>query len=148
MLGRPWLTLLTDAFSRRILALYLTFDAPSYRSCMMVMRECVRRHARLPQIIVVDGGKEFQSAYFETLLARYECTKKTRPPRSLVSAPSVNGYSGTANTQFIHNLKGNTQVTRLVRQVTQSVNPKRQAVWPFEELQRRLTEYAYEVYDT
>jgi hypothetical protein len=50
-LGRPWLTLLTDAFSRRILAVYLTFDPPSYRSCMMVLRQCVRLHGRLPQII-------------------------------------------------------------------------------------------------
>jgi hypothetical protein len=32
--------------------------------------------------------------------------------------------------------------------VTQSVNPSGQAVWPFEELHQRLTEYAYEVYDT
>jgi hypothetical protein len=54
----------------------------------------------------------------------------------------------TANTQFIHNLKENTQITGLTRQVTQSVNPKGQAVWPFEELHRRLTEYAYGVYDT
>jgi putative transposase len=80
VLGRPWLTILTDAFSRRMMAFYLTFDAPSYRSCMMVLRECVYRHARLPQIIVVDGGREFESTYFETLLARYCCTKKTRPP--------------------------------------------------------------------
>jgi putative transposase len=79
-LGRPWMTVFTDAFSRRILAAYVTFDPPSYRSCMMVVRECVRRHARLPQIIVVDYGGEFESVYFETLLARYECTKKTRPP--------------------------------------------------------------------
>jgi hypothetical protein len=79
-LGRPWMTILTDAFSRRCLALYLTFDAPSYRSCMMILRDCVRRHSRLPQVIVLDGGPEFQSTYFETLLARYECTKKMRPP--------------------------------------------------------------------
>jgi putative transposase len=79
-LGRAWMTLMTDAFSRRILALYLSFDSPSYRSCMMILRDCVRRHARLPQIVVVDGGAEFESTYFETLLARYECTKKTRPP--------------------------------------------------------------------
>jgi transposase InsO family protein len=79
-LGRPWMTLLVDAFSRRILGMYLTFDPPSYRSCMMVLRDCVRRHARLPQVIVADGGREFESTYFETLLARYECTKKTRPP--------------------------------------------------------------------
>jgi len=52
-LGRPWATFLTDAFSRRLLAFALTFDPPSYRSCMMVLRECVRRHNRLPQILVV-----------------------------------------------------------------------------------------------
>jgi putative transposase len=148
VLGRPWLTLLTDAFSRRVLAFYMTFDAPSYRSCMMVLRECVRRHSRLPQIIVVDGGREFQSTYFETLLARYEITKKTRPPAQPRFGSVCERLFGTANTQFLHNLRGNTQVVVNVRQVTQSVNPKGQAVWPFEELQRRFAEYAYEVYDT
>jgi transposase InsO family protein len=70
--GKPWLTMLIDAFSRRILSLFLTYDPPSYRSCMMVLRECVRRHERLPQILVVDGGAEFRSVYLDTLLARYE----------------------------------------------------------------------------
>jgi putative transposase len=148
VLGRPWLTLLTDAFSRRVLAFYLTFDAPSYRSCMMVLRECVRRHSRLPQIIVVDGGREFQSTYFETLLARYEITKKTRPPAQPRFGSVCERLFGTANTQFLHNLRGNTQLVVNVRQVTKSVSPKGQAVWPFEELQRRFAEYAYEVYDT
>ena len=54
LLGRPWISFLTDAFSRRILALHLTFDPPSYRSCMMILRECVRRHSRLP----VGGGEK------------------------------------------------------------------------------------------
>ena len=36
-LGKPWVTFLTDAFSRRLLAVYLTFDPPSYRSCMMTL---------------------------------------------------------------------------------------------------------------
>src|SRR5581483_6081338 len=57
-LGRPWLTFMLDAYSRRILAFHLTFDPPSYRSCMAVIRECVRRLSRLPDTIVVDGGKE------------------------------------------------------------------------------------------
>jgi hypothetical protein len=79
VIGRPWVTFLSDAFSRRLLSIWLTFDPPSYRSCMMALRECVRRHGRLPQILVVDGGREFESVYFETLLARYECIRKTRP---------------------------------------------------------------------
>jgi hypothetical protein len=62
---------MVDAFSRRVLAFTLIYDPPSYRSCMLVLRDCVRRHQRLPQNVVVDGGVEFGSIYFETLLARY-----------------------------------------------------------------------------
>ena len=65
--GRPWATFLTDAFSRRELAVYLTFDEPSYRSCMMTLRECVRRFSRFPQILVVDGGREFEQGGFALL---------------------------------------------------------------------------------
>lgn len=147
-LGRPWLTLLTDAYSRRILAAYVTFDPPSYRSCMMILRQCVRLHGRLPQIIVVDGGAEFRSAYFDTLLARYECIKKTRPPAKARFGSVCERLFGTTNTQFIYNLRGNTQITRNVRQVTKSVNPKGMATWPLGNLYDRICEYAYEVYDT
>lgn len=147
VLGRPWLTIMTDAFSRRFPAFYLTFDAPSYRSCMMVMRECVYRHNRLPQIVVVDGGPEFGSTYFETLLARYQCTKKTRPPAKARFGSVCERLFGTTNTQFVHNLRGNTQITRHARQATKSVDPKGQAVWSLKELQEELARYFYEVYD-
>ena len=147
VLGRPWMTLLTDSFSRRMLALYLTFDPPSYRSCMMVMRECVRRFSRFPQILVTDGGREFESTYFETLLARYECTKKTRPPSKARFGSTCERLFGIANTQVIHNLRGNTQITRNVRQVTKAVDPKGLATWRLAELHEKLSEYFYEVYD-
>jgi transposase InsO family protein len=147
-LGRPWLTLLTDAYSRRILAIYVTFDPPSYRSCMMILRQCVKLHGRLPQIVVVDGGPEFSSTYFETLLARYECIKKTRPKAKARFGSVCERLFGTTNTQFIYNLRGNTQIIRNVRQVTKSVNPKGLATWPLGNLYERLCEYSYEVYDT
>ena len=147
-LGRPWLTLMTDAFSRRILSIYMTFDPPSYRSCMMVLRECVRRHSRFPQTIVVDGGREFQSVYFESLLARYECTKKCRPPAKARFGATCERLFGTTNKQLIHNLRGNTQLSRQVRQVTKGIDPESRAVWPLKELHQRFVEYAYEIYDT
>jgi transposase InsO family protein len=146
-LGRPWLSLLTDAFSRRVLAFYLSFDPPSYRACMMIIRECVRRHGRLPHAFVVDGGSEFGSIYFETLLARYECIKKTRPPAKARFGSVVERLFGTCNTQLIYNLQGNTQIMRNVRQVTKSVNPKQHAVWTLPNLNARLNEYLHDVYD-
>lgn len=147
-LGRPWATFLTDAFSRCLLAVYLTFEPPSYRACMMILRECVRRHGRLPQILVVDGGPEFASTYFETLLARYECTKKTRPGAQARFGSVCERLFGTTNTRFVHNLLGNTQLTRNVRQVTQAVDPKAHACWTLGRLSARLGEWAYQVYET
>jgi len=147
ILGRPWMTLMMDAFSRRALAVYVDFDEPSYRSCMMVLRECVRLHNRLPECLVVDGGPEFASTYFETLLARYECTKKTRPRSKARFGSVCERLFGTTNTQFIHNLLGNTQITRNVRQVTKSVNPKSHAVWTVTEFCDRLCHYLYNIYN-
>jgi putative transposase len=148
VLGRPWVSLLTDAFSWRILALHITFDPPSYRSCMMIVRECVRRHARLPQILVLDGGKEFEGSYFEALLARFEITKKSRPPAKARFGSTCERIFGTANKQFFHCLQGNTQLARNARQITKSVDPRNHALWPLKELHRALSEYAYEIYDT
>jgi len=146
--GRPWATFLTDAFSRRLLAIYLTFDEPSYRSCMMALRECVHRHNRLPELVVVDGGPEFESIYFETLLARYECSKASRPQAKPRFGSVIERLFGTANTTFIHNLAGNTQIMKNVRQVTKSVDPSRHAVWTLGELYLVLRCWAYEVYET
>lgn len=148
VLGRPWATFLVDAYSRSILAVYLTFDPPSYRSCMMVLRICVMRHSRLPQIIVTDNGKEFHSNYFESLLALFECTLKHRPPAASRFSGVCERLFGTANTQLLYNLAGNTQITKKIRLMTKSVNPKNLAVWTLGLLYLYLCEWAYSEYDT
>ncbi|WP_257145811.1 DDE-type integrase/transposase/recombinase [Priestia megaterium] len=144
--SRPYITFLVDAYSRKILAYYLTFDSPSYRSIMMVLRECVRKHSRLPQSLVVDGGKEFQSTYFETLLATYECTKKLRPAAKPRYGSVIERLFGTANTMFIHNLQGHTKIMRNVRQVTKDINPKNHAIWNLADLNKELLRWIDEVY--
>ena len=146
-LGRPWATLLLDAYSRRILAVYVTYDAPSYRSAMMALRLCVQRHQRLPQELVVDRGPEFGSVYFETLLARYFMTKKERPAQQPRFGSVVERLFGTTTTAFLNQLLGNTQATKTPRQMTREVDPKRLAVWTLERFAARLSAWAYDVYD-
>jgi putative transposase len=146
-LGKPWATLLTDAYSRRILACYLTYDPPSYRSVMMALRICVQRHQRLPQECFVDRGPEFGSIYFETLLTRYFVTKKDRPTAQPRMGSVIERLFGTATTQLLHQLSGNTQATKHPRQMTREVDPRRQAVWTLERFAARLCQYVYEVYD-
>jgi transposase InsO family protein len=147
-MGRLWLTILSDAFSRRVLGHYLTFDEPSYRSCMMVIRECVRRHGRLPQILVVDNGPEFRSTYFDKVLAKFEITKERRPPAQSRFGSVPERLLGTTNTQFIHTLRGNTQIMKQVRQVSKAYNPSTRAIWDMGSLETRIGDFFYNVYDT
>jgi hypothetical protein len=55
--------------------------------------------------------------------------------------------SDTTNTQLIHNLRGNTQITRNVRQVTKSNKPAGQAAWTLSALNDYLSSFLFEIYD-
>jgi putative transposase len=147
-LGRIWITFMVCAFSRRVVAVYVTFDPPSIRSDMMVIRECVRRTGRLPQTIVVDGGSDFRSIYFETLMAAFGITIKRRPGAEPRFGSPIERLFYTTNEQFVYTKLGNTQITRNVRQITKANNPKKLAVWDIGTLYEALCEWAYESYDT
>jgi putative transposase len=68
---------------------------------MMALRICVQRFGRFPQAVVVDGGKEFHSVYFDTLLARYHCIKKTRPGAKPRFGSVIERLFGTTNTELV-----------------------------------------------
>lgn len=145
-LGRLWWTTMVDAYSRAILAIYITYDPPSYRSCMMVIRECVRRHGRLPQTLVVDNGKEFRSNYFTFLAARCKINIKYRPPAEPRFGSVQERPFGTANKQFFHKVFGNTQLAREIRMVVKSHDPIRLAVWNLPAIIPHLEDWSYNVY--
>jgi putative transposase len=146
-LGTCWFTFLVDAYTRRILAIYIAFHPPNYVSCMMVIRECVRRFGRLPDTIVVDGAPEFRSTYLDRLIARYEKHKRTRPKANPRHGSVCERVFGTTMTQLLHNLEGNTEVRRYTRQVTKGVDPKRNGCWTLLALYLTLYAWADLVYD-
>jgi putative transposase len=146
-LAKPWATMLTDANTRRILALYVSYESPSYRSAMMTLRACVQRHQRLPQALVVDRGPDFGSVYFETLLSRYFITKKERPAQQPRFGSVLERLFGTSTTEFLNQLRGNTQASKTPRQMTREVDPQRLAVWTLERFAARFSQWAYDVYD-
>jgi transposase InsO family protein len=145
-LGRPWLTIMIDAFSRLIVGFHLSFDSPSYKSCMMVIRDCVKRNQRFPNILIVDRGAEFGSTYFETLMAQFECMKKSRPSAKGRYGSVCERFFGISNTQLIHNLTGNTKATKNVRTITKSVNPKNLATWDLQSLYELLNGFFFTIY--
>jgi putative transposase len=147
-LGKCWLTLLILSHPRRIAASYLTFDPPSYRSCLAILRLCVKRYGRLPTAITVDGGPEFASVYFEQLLALYRVRKHQRPASEPRFGSPQERLFGSMETEFLYHLLGNTQATREPRLNTRATDPQRQAVWTLPALAERVQQWADEEYDT
>lgn len=146
-LGRPWLTLAIDACTRRIVGFALSFEPPSYRACMMVIRDIVRRHGRMPGTFVLDNGKEFKSRDFQRLARTYSCDIRYRPAAKSRFGAVMERVFGVANTQFVHNLAGNTKVTKHVRSMVKSVNPKHLAEWTLEWFWFAFEFWAVELYD-
>jgi hypothetical protein len=146
-LGRVWITLMIDHFSRRILGVYLTYAAPGYASVLGVMRDCVRRHGRLPDSMVIDGGKEFRGVWFESTCAFFHIMIVRRPPAKARYGSQIERYFGTLNTQLIYSLVGNTQNTRNVRQLTKEFSPSRHAIWTFVALHETINSYLFEIYE-
>jgi transposase InsO family protein len=145
-LGKPWLTIMMDAFSRMILAYVLTFDEPSYRSCMLIVRDCIRRHNRIPDFLVVDKGPEFKSNYWQGLVAKLSSHLKIRPTAQGRYGSVIERFFGVANKQFVHQLIGNNTALQNARMLSSSHDPRKLAIWTLPELDASLSEYIFDTY--
>jgi putative transposase len=126
---KAWLTVLIDAYTRVILAWIILFDPPSYRSCMLVVRDCVQRHQRFPKTIVADQGSDFKSKYFDMLIAYLGSHKRMRPASKPHFGSIIERFFGLNNTEFVHALRGNNQALQSPRSMSASHNPVDLAVW-------------------
>jgi transposase InsO family protein len=143
-LGRMWLTVAIDTYSRVILGYHIGFASPSKRSVMMVIRDMVRRNGYLPLCISIDGGKEFHSIYMDKLLARFRVMKRCRPPHQARNGAIVERLFGTLNRDFWHNLLGNTRLMVNPRSVSREFIAKKKAIWGVEELIEAFDKYVDE----
>lgn len=146
-LGRPWFSLAIDATTRRIVAMYLTFDPPSYHSVMMVIRDMVRRHQRLPEFIVVDNGRDFMSEAFESFLQVMGVHLRFRPAGQPRHGAVLERLFGRAHSEYVHNLAGNTKATKNVRMTTGKHLPVNFAEWTLEAMYFGLEYWAFDYYD-
>lgn len=74
-----------DSLGRADCACILQRTAPG--SCMMVIRDLVRRHGQMPAMLVLDNGKEFHSAALSRVCApRFP---QGSPPRAISSSTFV-----------------------------------------------------------
>lgn len=145
-LRKAWLSLAICAATRRIVGFYLSFSSPSYVSCMMLLRDIVRRYGRLPEMVVVDNGTDFRSASFMRVLQLYGVHQRWRPKGKPRYGSVMERVFGVANSQFLHNLRGNTKLMKHARLVTRSVNPNAHVEWTLVALHGALDFYFEKLY--
>ena len=144
---KVWLSLAVCAWSGAVLGYYLSFDRPSYASVMGLMRDVVRRHKRMPALLVVDNAKEFLSDAMRKFAAAYGMTLRLRPKGQPKYGGPVETLFNVTNKMFVHNLLGNNKLLQRPRAMSKEVDPRTYAVYRFREFDRLLGEFLFGAYN-
>lgn len=136
--ARPWISVLLDVNSGDVLAVWISFRSPSTRACAMVLRQCVRKHGRLPEEIVVDRGPDFESVYFSALLAHCEVGPVHRPAEHPRYGSEAERFFLTFKEQWLNMRPGNLANFKEARAVSRTHSPYNTAELTIEQLLSEL----------
>ncbi|WP_158305362.1 Mu transposase C-terminal domain-containing protein [Opitutus terrae] len=144
VLGKPTLTLLTlPHYGSAPIGAAFLFEPESYRSGTMCLRDEIERFGEPVKYIVVDNGKAFNNATFDSLLATLGITKINRPPRDPRFASEIEALFRVIDREVIHNSAGNTKPLQTAREMTAEMNPEKLAIWTLSALWRRIEHYLF-----
>jgi putative transposase len=124
VLARPQVYILVDEATSCILAYWVCFANAGDQAVACLLRDCIRRHGKLPCTIVHDRGSEYFSKYAEGFTAATGIDLLRRPPAAPRWGSHVESAFNRINHLVVHQLPGNTQNDRLGRS---SVTGKRSA---------------------
>lgn len=140
--ARAWVSVLIDVFTGEVLAVSISFRAPSRKACAMVLRSCVRRHGRLPEEIIVDRGSDFQSVYFVAVLADRDVNLVLRPSEHPRYGSQAEIFFKLFKSWWLSMRPGNLANYREARAVSRSHAPCNTAELTIEQLLVELYEFA------
>ncbi|MBG1270538.1 DDE-type integrase/transposase/recombinase [Nostoc sp. WHI] len=159
-IGTPWLTSAVDKYSGVILGYYASFEPPSYLSVMQCLLHVIRPKNYLienfpsvvntwdtyglPEVIVVDNGKEFYSTHFEDACLSLGIAIQYSPPRMPWYKSSIERYFGAVNSQLLSDLPGKSFSNFMKKY---DYNPLKNAVISFEALQEILHIFIIDIYN-
>lgn len=157
VIGRPWITLAIDVYSRMIAGFYISFDTPGYfgtgqclANAILPKNEILAQYGiqtkwpleGFPSMIHMDNAREFRGKDIEMICKEYNMTAVWRP----VGRPNFGGHIErlvrTLN-EDIHTLKGTT-FSNIVQRG--SYDPSKYANMTLEEFEEWLTILIVEVY--
>ena len=155
LLGRPWLTIVVDTYSRCLMGIHLGFDAPSAAVVCLALRHAIlpKQYSSgyelkqswstygLPRYLYTDGGKDFRSQHLEqvaTELGIVLCLRRKPSDGGIVERPF-----GTLNTQFFSTLPG--YVSSNIQ--TRSLKAESEACLTLLQLEQLLVRYIVDHYN-
>lgn len=121
-LSKPYMSVAEDGCTTQARALILSYRPPSASTVMLVLRDYVRRHHRLPKILSLDNAKEFRGKALEAFCKLYGIQMRFRPPGQPRGGAPIESLQGAIEKEVISELTGNTIAMKDPRLVTKSVN--------------------------
>lgn len=122
ILGRPWLTLALDRFTRAVVGYYLSLRSPNWHSIAMCLRHAIAPkldiqdrfphlqhdwpYFGLPEWIVVDNGRDFHSVSLKHACARLGISVHYAPRKRPQWKGKVERWFGTLIQRFALRLPG------------------------------------------
>jgi putative transposase len=158
-MGRPWLTVCIDDFSRCILGVYLSFTAPSYRTVAKCLADAFKPKtdlkSRFPAVVnawiaygvmralVVDNGSEFHSEALENGCLMFGIEIHYSPRKVAWFKGKVERVQGTANRAIAHGFPGTTFSNIFEKG---DYDPKKHSIARLSTLQENLRIWIVDIY--
>lgn len=158
-LGRPTVTTLLDKFSREVLGIHVGFDPPSYLSVMRCLNHGIKPKTYLksefpevkndweayglPEVIVVDNGKEFRSKDFEDACLQLGIVVMYSPPYVPRYKGAIERFFGAENKRLLHQQLGTTFSNIFERH---GYDPEKNAVISFDAFMTMLHIWIVDIY--
>ncbi|RDJ98349.1 hypothetical protein [Cupriavidus lacunae] len=144
-LGRPWLTLIWDASVRRCRAMYLSFRAPNTSSCLMAIREYVKRWDCLAKTFVVDGGFDLHTESVAAMEEAFGITIRKRKGSDPRSGSPIESQNRAREQQVDKQMHGNTSHLKAARRYAGRKLPRDDAEWTLPALYLAYQDYFFEL---
>jgi len=156
-IGRPYLTLAIDVYSRMVVGFYIALEAPSYFSVSQCLSNAILTKERylqhigiegewkvwgFPRSLSLDNGADFRSKELQRFCEQYGITISWRP----VARPQFGGHIerliGTSMKQ-VHTLPG---TTRSNIQERGQYNSDKESALTLNELEKWIAEFFVNIY--
>lgn len=145
-LGKAWLSVIIDSHTTHSRAFVMRFEPPSGRTVLLLLRNYVMRHHRLPRVLVVDNGKEFHSHELEFFCRLFGIELRYRSPGMPRGAAMVERTFGSIDQEVFAEMEGNTRMMKDgTRLITKGVDPFRRAEWTLLAAYKAIEKYLFEV---